>query len=369
MLTFFRSVLVIALVAGVGVGCTGEKQQPATATPATAPGATAAPSATATPGANAAEVATLRQVVAAIESGSPSLVRSLISLSSRPCTLKSEGPGSPPQCPAGTAEGTPVDVFPAAGCEGYFLFPAELDAALAGQLGAVYGALRRLASRGPFEAPFAIVSNVSPAPGSKVSNPAALWGVDSAGRIVSFSSQCGANAREIADQVLQQGGSWVIEPVTVGVPVVDAVIAAVVGGDASALKGLFAYFKAICSKNPSGGFPQPPKCHEEEADGTLVDVLFAAPGEGLYFRAEEADRELAGWLSAGMRLYSVKDLGTVTDILGVPRYQVVFVNSAGAGNSLTISTKGVVGLWFDVSRNPAQQANSMRGTFLIPPRE
>ena len=136
----------------------------------------------------------------------------------------------------------------------------------------------------------------------------------------------------------------------------------------SSLKAQFDYFKVRCATNPSGGIPQPPKCLSGEADGTLVDVLLAVPGEGLYFRPIEADRELAGWLKPGMKLYSVKDLGNVTDVLGVPRYQVVFVDSDNTGNSLTISSDGIVGLWFDLSHNPEQQAQSMSGTFVVAPR-
>jgi hypothetical protein len=358
---------IVLLAAFAGVGCRSDSGPKATPSASSTQPAATTTVPTGTPTADPVDVAAVRPAIEAIESGDVARVKALISLSSYPCTLKPQGAGSPPACPDGSPEGTLVQVFPSAGCEGYFLFPAELDQALSGQLGTVYGAFRRPSSKGPYEAPYAIVSNVAPLPGSNVSNPGALWGADASGKIVSFSSQCGANAREIADQLLQGGAAWVVTPTTVGIPVVDAAINAVLADDASALKVQFAYFKAICSQNPSGGIPQPPKCLSGEPDGTLVDVLLAVPGEGLYFRPEAADRELAGWLGAGVKVYSVKDLGDVTDILGVPRYQVVFVDPNNTGNSLTISGKGVVGLWFDQSRNPAQQAQLFSGTYLVPP--
>lgn len=116
------------------------------------------------------------------------------------------------------------------------------------------------------------------------------------------------------------------------------------------------------------GSPHPPKCNPGEADGTAVDVFFVSGGEGAYRRPAELDSVLGQWLSAGMKLYAVRDRGTLDPIVGGYRYEVVFVNSDGAGNSLAISDKGVVGSSFDPSHNPARQAQQDgAGKYLIQP--
>jgi hypothetical protein len=102
---------------------------------------------------------------------------------------------------------------------------------------------------------------------------------------------------------------------------------------------------------------------------TPVDVLLAVPGEGVYFRPTEADRELSAWLSPGMTLYAAGEYSQPLEGFPDARYWVVFLNSRGAGNDLILSVKGVVAVGFDLSFNAARIAaeDAATGGYLIPP--
>ncbi len=68
---------------------------------------------------------TVDAALAVLVTGDPKLVEPLVALSMFPCTSGQRGVGSPPACPPGTRDGTPLLEFMAArGCEGYFVPPA-----------------------------------------------------------------------------------------------------------------------------------------------------------------------------------------------------------------------------------------------------
>lgn len=66
-------------------------------------------------------------VVAALLSGEPARVRSVVGYVRVPCEVEPQDIGAPPACRPGEAEGTPVEVFQGAECEGYYLRPDEMD--------------------------------------------------------------------------------------------------------------------------------------------------------------------------------------------------------------------------------------------------
>ena len=82
--------------------------RPATSTPAAA---------TPTGEARRTGVASLDTVIATVRSRDASAIQRLIRLTAAPCGPQ-QGPGSPPACPAGVANGTPVEVLPITTCEG-----------------------------------------------------------------------------------------------------------------------------------------------------------------------------------------------------------------------------------------------------------
>jgi hypothetical protein len=157
-------------------------------------------------------------------------------------------------------------------------------------------------------------------------------------------------------------------PTTTGIASVNSAIRTVLANDPAGLRAQFAFFKVKCSANPSGGIPQPPTCAAGEADGTPIDVLISISGEGAYRRASEATDSIGRWLAAGTRLYAVLERDASDPQAGNAKYEVVFVTSSGAGNTLLVADNGVTGVVFDNSNNPAQEARLPSGsTYLIPP--
>lgn len=66
------------------------------------------------------------KVVDVVASGDIQMLRSLIQFTSTKCTT-AEGLGGPPKCRAGEAAGTPVEVLPIFGSEGYFIHREDID--------------------------------------------------------------------------------------------------------------------------------------------------------------------------------------------------------------------------------------------------
>jgi hypothetical protein len=64
-------------------------------------------------------------VLAAVASGDPEELRSLIQYTSAPCT-RMDGLGGPPKCREGEAEGTMLEVLPYLGSEGSFIRKSEI---------------------------------------------------------------------------------------------------------------------------------------------------------------------------------------------------------------------------------------------------
>ncbi len=168
--------------------------------------------------------------------------------------------------------------------------------------------------------------------------------------------------------IRQETPAPTVQATTTGVAPVDAAIRTVLANDVAGLKSKMAFFEVNCSANPSGGIPQPPKCNSGEPDGTSVQVFFQSFGEGAYRRPDDATSVLTQWLSPGMQLYAVRDRIAPDATIGGYRYQVVFVNADGAGNALWVSDRGVVGISFDLSHNPALMARQDGvGKYLIQP--
>ena len=67
--------------------------------------------------------------------------RHLVRFLTTPCTT-ARGLGGPPKCEAGEAEGTPVEVFPVAMMEGYFVRRESIDGALQFEVVGLYGVFR-----------------------------------------------------------------------------------------------------------------------------------------------------------------------------------------------------------------------------------
>ena len=79
--------------------------------------------------------------------------------------------------------------------------------------------------------------------------------------------------------------------VQTGIPQVDAVIEAVLSNDLETRQALVRFVTSGCTT--ADGLGGPPKCKDDQADGTLVDYLpLGGPGEGSHALASEVDRFL-----------------------------------------------------------------------------
>ena len=71
------------------------------------------------------------------------------------------------------------------------------------------------------------------------------------------------------------------------IPEIDVIIRAVAGGNPQELQALLEYTKTACmTVNALGG---PPPCRQNEAEGTLVEVLPSLGPEGSFLRKDEAE--------------------------------------------------------------------------------
>ena len=108
-------------------------EQAPTATPSPMPTATPAPTPTPTPTATpaAGAPAEVQALVDAALSGDPEALRPFLDYAAIPCsTAIPVGPGGPPLCREGEADGTLVDVLFLSSCEGGYSRPDELDRTL-----------------------------------------------------------------------------------------------------------------------------------------------------------------------------------------------------------------------------------------------
>jgi hypothetical protein len=114
--------LLVAVALSLVLGCSSKVEAPVeTSTPAgTSKAATSAPTATATPlpkstRPGVSDGADL--IINTVLAHDGATLETLTKLTPMPCGAQA-GPGSPPACPAGAANGTNVEVLPVASCEG-----------------------------------------------------------------------------------------------------------------------------------------------------------------------------------------------------------------------------------------------------------
>jgi hypothetical protein len=108
-----------------------ERQQAATATATSLATATApAASPTAPAGERRTGIEDVDRVIQAILSDDIEALRAVTGYVQVACTLTQEGIGAPPLCREGEPEGTLVDVFQGAQCEGFYMRPDEMQTSL-----------------------------------------------------------------------------------------------------------------------------------------------------------------------------------------------------------------------------------------------
>jgi hypothetical protein len=141
------------------------------------------------------------RVIDAVMQRGADRIDQLVTLSQIPCTRSNQGIPDRPQCPEGTAEGTPIAVFPGATCQPFFLYSQEqarrsVEASLSRQL-YVYAVL----DLGQQGAGVILASSLDDARA-----PTLL--VNQAGQIVGPQGGCGT-----PDAVIPPGSTFLLPPV------------------------------------------------------------------------------------------------------------------------------------------------------------
>ena len=123
-------------------------------------------------------------------------------------------------------------------------------------------------------------------------------------------------------------------------PEIDVIIKAVASDDPQELRNLFEYSKLACiTVNALGG---PPACRENEATGTLVDVLPSLGPEGNFLRKEEAEK-FPGLKATGLyAVYRVPDSSFSDENYPAGDYGIVYVADENIPEVILQATNGKI---------------------------
>ncbi len=154
-----------------------------------------------------------------------------------------------------------------------------------------------------------------------------------------------------------------------GVPAVDRIISAVLGGDLVAVEALVQLRSVACGAQ---GVGSPPPCPAGEPAGTMVQVLPVATCEGEWRPASAVRPSFQPLVSANPRLYAVYGMPEQFQ-QRIPDGQYVAVFSRDAGNQgelgagVVIAGNRIAGLWFGCGAKADQIVPAGTST-ILPPR-
>lgn len=112
-----------------------------------------------------------------------------------------------------------------------------------------------------------------------------------------------------------------------GVEEIDNVLEVLAGGDAGQLRSLVEFTQAVCTQ--AEGLGGPPKCREEEAEGTPVEVLPFIGPEGSFLRKDEIDN-WQGIEAAGVyAVYQVSPAVTFEQYYPAGEYVIMLADRGG----------------------------------------
>jgi hypothetical protein len=162
-------------------------------------------------------------------------------------------------------------------------------------------------------------------------------------------------------------GRWSPADTRVDVPVLDAVIEAVMTRDAKRLQTLIHFTTMGCTH--AEGLGGPAKCLAEEAEGALVEGLPFVAHEGGVVRREEIEQIVHSILGEQPVLYAVyrQTVETINESDWLPaQYGIVFAHAPGYMHALMVDEIGIVRLYSGES--PADLERFFSGEYLLPPR-
>lgn len=125
-----------------------------------------------------------------------------------------------------------------------------------------------------------------------------------------------------------------------GIAEVDAVLAAVESGDPQQLRALFRFTTVACTK--ADGLGGPPKCQENEAEGTFVDVFPFLGPEGHFIREAELSNFPGVNVISVYAVYQVSNSAYSEDAYPAGEYAVVFNGHENQPNVIVQIRNGIV---------------------------
>jgi hypothetical protein len=210
------------LVAAVGCGdddddeaetATGTGTSTGTASATGEPSESETPSATATAGTVTTGDAELDAVISAVLAGDIDSLVARVQFLTLACSTAT-GVGGPPQCADGEAEGTDVQVFPFAACEGEYYRADGVPALFAREIGdepRIYAAFELL-DLGTETFPRGDIGILFETPTMGAGDLGLLLGVDGEGNIVNLWRGCAAPAEQQFDSERDPAGEVFLEP-------------------------------------------------------------------------------------------------------------------------------------------------------------
>lgn len=123
-----------------------------------------------------------------------------------------------------------------------------------------------------------------------------------------------------------------------GMPELDSIVAAVMGGDAGDVRSFIEFTESQCTT--AEGLGGPPKCTTGEAAGTAVEVLPILGPEGGFIRKTEIDTWQLPKAGALYAAYEVSDAAYSDPDYPAGDYALVFAGADDTQSSFTLQVRG-----------------------------
>lgn len=151
-----------------------------------------------------------------------------------------------------------------------------------------------------------------------------------------------------------------------GIAIVDSIIEAVLSNDADTLRELIRFTTTGCTH--AEGLGGPPKCEDDQSEGTPVEVFPILGPEGVFIRSENIDSIIPAGQQSLYAVYRVAADAFEADFWPAGEYGIVFAGQGSAeAITLLVDESGIVRMVF--SDAPENLVRNEVGEFIIPPRD
>ncbi len=151
-----------------------------------------------------------------------------------------------------------------------------------------------------------------------------------------------------------------------GIAVLDEIMDAALTGDGPAVAQYFEFINIPCTTED--GLGGPPKCLENEADGTLVEVLPIFGPEGHFLRKDSVKNWQLPEISEVYAVYAVSETVEADEYYPIGDYAIVLIINEGRPGSLTFQVKAekIVRLDYGFELPPVISLDGVK-EYILPP--